>query len=411
MHANSSSEESNLDLLQQLESIFNHDKLIDEVGFLHPTQLAELNEDADIDGIDVQNDKLNMLQYNRKVFWVKNHKLAISIRVLTGLYNAAYHAYKDLIISYKESVRSTVKKDLFDDAKCEAEILKHTTVILILSYDFKSIWNSRKLVLSRKQDTLLFQDEFQLSTLILSYAPKSESAWSHRRWLIKIIAEKQYDLYELIGKESEFVKSIAEKSKMNYRAWNHRCWLVSYMSKTQMVDELNKSRKWAELHVADNCCFHYHRKLMLRILDDDFVKGDKGSVDIYASTVHSIWKDELQWNKMLLQRYIGREALWIHRRFLSQCWLKKLAPIDAVDNFLCEETELLYACLDIVDDEFSDGRSQAKYAVSYVLWVSKHIDLNEEIKFHKRLEEIGGLEVLLDKNCPERRLLWKKLLG
>ena len=46
---------------------------------------------------------------------------------------------------------------------------------------------------------------------------------------------------------------------MNYRAWNHRCWLVSYMTREQVLHELKKSRNWAGLHVADNCCFHYRR--------------------------------------------------------------------------------------------------------------------------------------------------------
>jgi hypothetical protein len=27
----------------------------------------------------------------------------------------------------------------------------------------------------------------------------------------------------------------------------------------KVLDELNKSTKWTELHVADNCCFHYRR--------------------------------------------------------------------------------------------------------------------------------------------------------
>ena len=50
-----------------------------------------------------------------------------------------------------------------------------------------------------------------------------------------------------------------QRSKMNYRAWNHRCWLVSYMTREQVLHELKKSRNWAGLHVADNCCFHYRR--------------------------------------------------------------------------------------------------------------------------------------------------------
>ena len=54
---------------------------------------------------------------------------------------------------------------------------------------------------------------------------------------------------------------------MNYRAWNHRCWLVSYMTREQVLHELKKSRNWAGLHVADNCCFHYRRVSFLMNLN------------------------------------------------------------------------------------------------------------------------------------------------
>ncbi|KAB1208128.1 Protein prenyltransferase alpha subunit repeat-containing protein 1 [Morella rubra] len=58
---------------------------------------------------------------------------------------------------------------------------------------------------------------------------------------------------------------------MNYRAWNHRCWLVSYMTREHVLNELKTSRKWAGLHIADNCCFHYRRE---KVPTQDLVKDD-----------------------------------------------------------------------------------------------------------------------------------------
>lgn len=40
--------------------------------------------------------------------------------------------------------------------------------------------NCRKLVVSKKQVFNLFMDELHLSSLVLSYSPKSERAWGHR---------------------------------------------------------------------------------------------------------------------------------------------------------------------------------------------------------------------------------------
>ncbi|ONK64335.1 uncharacterized protein A4U43_C07F24610 [Asparagus officinalis] len=89
------------------------------------------------------------------------------------LYNAALNVYMDANRRYKQSIRSQINKGSFDDANCgcdfdqflesevinkgsfddancgcdfdqflESEVLKHTRALLILSYDFKSAWNS-----------------------------------------------------------------------------------------------------------------------------------------------------------------------------------------------------------------------------------------------------------------------------
>ncbi|KAL5990548.1 hypothetical protein ACLOJK_011450 [Asimina triloba] len=118
--------------------------------------------------------------------------------------------------------------------------------------------------------------------------------FTKKRWAIKEIAGKDWNLPELLQKESELVEKIAEdcllqqKSRMNYRAWYHRSWLVSYMTKGQVLDELDQSRKWTELHVADNCCFHYRRRLMVQLL-----AGFKENLDPtydFKSGLLSVWK-------------------------------------------------------------------------------------------------------------------------
>lgn len=90
--------------------------------------------------------ELQVLRYDQTVFWNNNHKLAISIQALPQLYNAALRAYMDVNKSYKSP-----DKDSSDIASCggdfnnflENELLKHTKALLILSYDFRSAWNSR----------------------------------------------------------------------------------------------------------------------------------------------------------------------------------------------------------------------------------------------------------------------------
>ncbi|KAF6142061.1 hypothetical protein GIB67_001258 [Kingdonia uniflora] len=450
-------------LLKQLEGILESDKLIDEVGFLHPTQFAALNEETGNSlhpsvTCATTSSGDEDLCHSSTIFWKRDHKLAISTQALLPLYNAAKHAYMNAARQYGRVANLASKTDeIFDgnstnsflvsEEVLEYEMMKHSKALLLLSCDFGSAWNSRfyyshspkfkaceliflvkwKHIIAKKQTLSLFMDELLLSALILSYSPKAEHAWSHRCWVIKMIAVKYGNLQEIVGRDSELVEQIAEKSKMNYRAWNHRCWLISYMKREQVLDELNKSRKWAELHVADNCCFHYRQRLMLSMLEHGSPKQSPNLCSDYMPGLHKLLKEELDWDEMLIKRYIGREALWIHRRFLSQCWIKHF--VSDVQGVYCNsgdrdcsnpntgvfmdgEMQLVSSCLTIRDSVFEDCRAQAMLAVTYILWVSKQIPQHQGIiELQGRLRNFGDVKTLLNKFCPEKSLLWDGLLS
>lgn len=206
-------EEKGVDLLNQLEHILESDPLIDEVGFIHPSQFFILNEEA---GGVLPSSNHHLLQSEDGIssFWNRDHKLGISIDILLPLYRAAKNAFMAAIAQYKAHGNPSVKEEKSGDENIschlESEVMKHSRALLLLSSDFGTAWNSRKLVLSKKQDLSMFMDEFLLSALVLSYSPKSEQAWSHRRWVIKMIAGNYTYLQEVLGKESELVEKIAE---------------------------------------------------------------------------------------------------------------------------------------------------------------------------------------------------------
>ncbi|GLT58453.1 hypothetical protein SLA2020_313440 [Shorea laevis] len=294
MRENTCTEEKAMDLLNQLEFILESDPFIDEVGFMHPSQFVTLSEGADI---------------------------------LLPLFGAAKEAFGAAIRQYKTFTSLSGKLEGQNISCCsspcvslESEVMKHSRSILLLSCDFGTAWNSRKLIVSKKQQLLMFINELLLSQLVLSYSPKSERAWTYWWWVIKMIAGKRLTLEDIIAKESELVEKIAERSKMNYCAWNHRCWLVSYMTRAQMLHELKKSRVWAGLHVADNSCFHYHRRLMVGILKNCYKQEKENSCNID----HYQILEELDWNELVIKRSMGREALWLHHRFLSLHWIRHL---------------------------------------------------------------------------------------
>ncbi|KAD2393212.1 hypothetical protein E3N88_40189 [Mikania micrantha] len=412
-------------LLCQLQFILDSDPLIDEVGFVHPSQFASIRDSSisvELPSSD-DNIKSKALEANptNLAFWSRDHKLGISTHVIHPLYNAAKHAFMSSLMQYKMLINLHEKKVVLDTESVssassslsdfESEVMKHSRALLLLSCDFGTAWNCRKEVVSKKQKIMLYFDELKLSTLVLSYSPKSERAWTHRRWVIKMIACKCSNLQEVLKNESELAKRIAEKSKMNYRAWNHRCWLVSYMPESQIIDELLNNRDWAGLHVADNSCFHYRTRLMTRTLEDSWYKQDLKESPSNSTKVYQLWKDELTWNEVLIKRYIGREAcgsaLWLYRRFLSICWIKHFATRMGGNHavlFLDNELQLFRLCTYIPDNVFEDYESQAMFAATYIMWLIKQMNEAGGVEIQEKVRE--EIVKVMNKLCPNKAFLW-----
>ncbi|CAH9119905.1 unnamed protein product [Cuscuta epithymum] len=410
-------------LLKQLEHILESDPLIDEIGFVHPSQFDALNED---DGNTSLSHESELQPSDKTVissdfFWSCKHKLGVSTSALLPLYKAAKDAFMDSLRQYK--MQNGITNDESDEGNTskspssssltvlENEVMKHSRAVLLLSCDFGTAWNLRKLLVSRRYKYSIFIEELHMSDLVLSYSPKSERAWSHRRWVIKMVAGKYSNLEEIVDRESEFVKKLSERSKMNYRAWNYRCWLVAYMSVGQLRGELNKSQEWAGLHVADNSCFHYRACLMLRILEA-FLNKDQTVCS--SEELHVTWKEELDWVEKLIKLHVGREALWLHRRFLASSWVKYFAASMMgtcdIDKFIDNELQLFNSCATIIDCNFEDYRSQATYAATYIMWLQKQILVEPlGVECHRKLR-VSGLKSLLNNACPEKAFLWGSLL-
>ncbi|ESR55894.1 hypothetical protein CICLE_v10020293mg [Citrus x clementina] len=391
-------------------------KCSDEVGFIHPSQFATLKEEI---GDSLSSEDRD---HESTSFWIRDHKLGISTQILIPVYKAAKHAFISALRQYKTPGNFSGKSQ---DDTLAIEVMIHSKALLLLSCDFATAWNSRKLIVSNKRLLPILMDELHLSALVLSYSPKSEQAWSHRRWVINMISRNCSTLQWIIERESELVEKIAERSKMNYRAWNHRCWLVSFMTREQVLDELKKSRNWSGLHVADNSCFHYRRRLMLRNLEGFCYTQDNNSSGYFVET-YQIWKEELDWNESLIKRYIGREALWLHRRFLSMylikhmathllavsCQSKPKASVDIdIDSLMDHELCLVHSCsTTIADANFEEA--QAIHSAAYMLWLTKQIPEYQGIDIQEKLRAgVGDMTRMLKRSCPDRSSLWDYLVG
>ncbi|KAL6499735.1 hypothetical protein OROGR_027645 [Orobanche gracilis] len=238
---------------------------------------------------------------------------------------------------------------------------------------------------------------------------------------------------------------------MNYRAWNHRCWLVSYMSNSQMcclscivlkigqgftllitlasiieLDWFEGELQLDERNGADdNFSGGYDKKrLLLQLMES--TRQNKDPDGLSGEEFHRMLKEELDWVGTLIRRYVGREALWLHRRFLSLTWVKQQLAVDDdqssiaschscctscdINIFIKEELMLIYSCVNFpydVDDDFGDYRAQATYAATYIAWLAKKMPISFGVELRRNSEYEGCLKLLFDgagKSC-----LWNSM--
>ncbi|KAJ1439516.1 hypothetical protein SESBI_02458 [Sesbania bispinosa] len=122
-----------MDLLHQLEDILESDPLIDELGFIHPSQFSLLNEEAGIssnlsdDAIHQSADRIATSEGCSKqenvYFWNRDHKLGISTHVLLPLYRAAKHAFMTTFKQYKMCDNQSDKVGIFLSASASYDHL------------------------------------------------------------------------------------------------------------------------------------------------------------------------------------------------------------------------------------------------------------------------------------------------
>ncbi|BBN02459.1 protein prenyltransferase alpha subunit repeat containing protein 1 [Marchantia polymorpha subsp. ruderalis] len=517
-------------LLAQLDLILLSDPAIDELGFVHPSQLSGLHSDdampsnspfskktprslshsnnssnpedeshahADcsrkselgvdalgvMEGTSFKKERAgSKIPYDRTAFWCGEHKLAISMLALAPLYKYAKDAFTSSSAEYRkigraelnspsalgtvENQESVTATSITSKCGLEDSLMSYTRALVLINCDHASAWNMRKRILSTKTaNEILLSAELRIASIVLSCAPKSEETWAHRRWLINQminggVSRVKLDL--ILEGDSKLVEAVAERSPMNYRAWRHRCWLVTQMSFLQIAIELHRTKLWASTHVADNCCYHYRRSLLLQLLKSKVpgmvqsrpvaATAEEKELDMRALRVavfdgpetRSLWKEEVDWTKKLIHRYLGREALWLHLRFLFYGWVLHIGPVlsspqgiyptaickdsdESGQEWNLEETFLsmgseqrfVNSCISAVSSNLTDDANrQREFAATYKLWVQWMGSRQQKEKIAAKngsllavqRDEWNSVEKLLMDVVPHRKNLWDGLL-
>ena len=169
--------------------------------------------------------------------------------------------------------------------------------------------------------------ELLLTRLILSRKPKCLEAFYQRQWVLdKLFSSAECDSRAVVLSERTLCTTAAERHPNNYHAWNHRLWLLQWMVRTRGRNELLRlefegMKAWAEVHVSEHSGLHYLDRLVEVIVS----MASKDNVILLTTALHAsdalgAYEEMLKFNKSLIVKYPGHEALFYARKTLVFKW-------------------------------------------------------------------------------------------
>jgi hypothetical protein len=211
--------------------------------------------------------------------------------------------------------------------------------------------------------------ELKFAECVLSKFPKAQSVWAHRRWVILILLKGiTPDQFE---QEVAVTNTACLRKRLNYAAWRHRRWCAlgatesdgvgvdkkntlnthrtdvpdeaaqhdsndsndpnTSTSTVSILSELTSISKFVKVNVSDYCGLHYRQALLERLI---WLKKEKKNDEIEIN-----WTEELSLISDLISRYPGREALWVHRRFLCDARLREAVELFGLDSNNASDSE------------------------------------------------------------------------
>ena len=244
------------DLLEDLDSAFESDDAIDEIGIIMappPPNLVLID-----------------------------HKLGLSYKILKPLFVYAISEFYDTLKALKHDELR------LSDPHTSDKVLRLTRATLVVKGDMPMFYNLRKQVLRANATIEAIEKELSFLSLLFTKHPKSPSTWQHRRWClneryclrntVQVCGQKmepctlsgsdlklQLDTNE-IQIELELCSRMSESYPKNYYSWTHRLWLLQFMDIVQLESELLFTRNWLYCHVSDHSGSNHRHQVTLRIL-------------------------------------------------------------------------------------------------------------------------------------------------
>ncbi|GBG23898.1 Protein prenyltransferase alpha subunit repeat-containing protein 1 [Hondaea fermentalgiana] len=250
-------------------------------------------------------------------------------------------------------------------------------VVLLLSADYETVWNVRKMYLGKRNNVEELLDEIRFTDLVLSKHYKSAPTWVHRHWALQQILgqhlnkEQGHDEGEdnigskrqslddrnrdertkenrlqrdtILQHELEICQRVAASYYRCYNAWSYRAEILGYFDAHNSMEDRKalhherlRLRSWFVRHVSD----HSAMNQMLCVLRALGNPPDALEAEITLAS-------------RLAVRYPGHEALWRYKRGLVYSLLQRCseesAPIHIVAHLCSGPLASLELDLSLVD--------------------------------------------------------------
>eukprot|EP00455_Lapot_gusevi_P004665 TRINITY_DN11922_c0_g1_i2.p1 TRINITY_DN11922_c0_g1~~TRINITY_DN11922_c0_g1_i2.p1 ORF type:complete len:443 (-),score=45.40 TRINITY_DN11922_c0_g1_i2:41-1297(-) len=373
-------------IYQQLNDLFDQDPDIDELGLLVSIPENESGE-------------------SNELFLLKDHKLGIAFGCIPLVYSHAHALFLPLRQKVMNMGVSSCSLSEISD------LVRSTRSMLLINADNYTAWNIRKQIIEAGHQTEL--QEIKFLNLVFTKHPKSGEGWAHRRWLLRRIpgfssspspARASAELREsLLEGELRVCERVAEIYPKNYFAWSHRHWLVQSIMERRLEifqQELERLKRWSNLHVSDHSGFHHRQVTLLELLELCPVHNSLARVPFHhrqaphlprpsESKCHacSLWRQEFDYLNVLLDHYPGHESIWHHRRFVYTYWIRFQAQhhasqYDQTWLWSQSEKELNFAQQQANDDGVERYLDNRRFALAYLMWVAERtLELAQLLSF------------------------------
>lgn len=146
-------------------------------------------------------------------------------------------------------------------------LVKYLNFALLINPDVVTFWNARRRLLQK--DRLDIGREFKFSAIVLSKKPKSNEAYSYRRWLYSFQSHESNDW----TRELSLTERCSAKSLSNYQAWSHRQWALQ-KAPFLLQYELATTERFIRKHIADYSCYSHRQFVLYKMYELGYFEYD-----------------------------------------------------------------------------------------------------------------------------------------